>query len=210
MKPNNILMVLLFITINQVYSEALALGYEKDRGNNNRIRLFTLVGLNSGKQYMNLVDVLPINWITEDNYNQNKWNYSLSTLIQPFLTLPYLTLQDTNKNKLSFQKALYWISMLNSEHHYFPFKFGNLYNANKDKQVSLSIYAKNDIDMFLFRENKWISLSPGGGIGISYIKWSSISAFILVRIGANYVVDIEQGNINKEWKFNFSIVFSGD
>ena len=115
------------------------------------------------------------NILEKDKYNRNRTNFSLSPFLEGVALIPiFYQYIDTKAFRVFISPLLIGNSSLSL----YPFNPPNerLKNfklkTNQLKRVSLSFYIKNNYDLFLFRRNNWIELSPGYGISLSVDDFS--------------------------------------
>ncbi len=141
------------------------------------------------RNYILESSILPFVWTTRDRYNSGKSNFSLSCILHPMLgALTWRGFEKSPDSKPWHNPPLMLLLLLNSRHHLFPFQPHYATDVNFEGAKSFSFSLKNHTDLFVFRKNLWLNVSPG--VGISFL-------FEIIHLQVGYTQSIE---------FNFDTV----
>lgn len=189
-----ILLIILIINSN-LYSDYCDMPYLSLGFSGNCFRVGYEQWTTSGDQLFRLDQmVFPIPFYLNDTYNGNNINFSLATIYQPLFTYIYQKIVNNPNNYLIPSIPL------NFELHFIPIDFWDF-----PCRKSISLFIKNNSDIFFIREHDWIEISPG--IGLAY--QSNPGIFSIVRLGFVYHIDYIKSSIQTHpsiylmWSFSF-------
>lgn len=141
--------------------------------------------------------LVSFNAIKHDNYNGNNWNYSLSFIYSALAALG-------GGGKI---KWLYPLTYPLSNYRIIPGGLGNIYDSREVK-ISASAFVQNQIDIFVFKENKWMMIYPTVGIGIQRSESRKfVYSALWADLGASRVIDVYSFERKREY-FSFYIRIS--
>lgn len=207
-----VILLLLFGISFSLYGEGyFGINYSQIHKQNHKIGL-NLAYITRSKLLCYETSIFYANWIKKDKYNNNKTNYSLTTIPHSIATTLYISKNIIDRGDIipkGFSILLIPIILTNSNIELAPFKF----NTNSGSNFSPFIFLKNNLDAFLFEKNNWIRFGSGLGFGLKFIARDNndssnliISSCLGFQIMQDYLFKIK--NVKKINGLFFSITIS--
>jgi hypothetical protein len=144
--------------------------------------------------YMIKLDGISISGMSKDRYNNNKSNFSF----YPVINIVLMAISSNNDSSITpyvlLNRFLY-------STHYFLFVEPKFIHDRgfKGMTPTCGIFLKNHTEIYPFRKNKWLNLSPG--IGLSLITGSFV-----FEIGMSKNIDIISGRLKTSNCLHFSLL----
>jgi hypothetical protein len=106
------------------------------------------------------LDLLRVNWIDKDKYNDKKTNFS----IMPVLDIGVILINALLFNEDSIMNK-YPIQILSNGYYSFKLIGNSDFDDNIEyKSYFFSVFIKNNTDYYVFKKHNWMKLSPGLGL----------------------------------------------
>ncbi len=144
---------------NNVINYEIFFKYRNNFNSSNSILVSSSISITS--YYRVEIDQIAINWI-KDHRNNNKTTFSVFTLLD--FTLQY-TLSKFIKSKYS---NFFPLAITNTNHSFRLFGNSDYLSSFNFDSIILSLFLKNNTNLYIFRKNNWFEVSPGIGFELLY------------------------------------------